>query len=458
MTVAQDFVTWAWDLDVETIPDTVLDAAGLHLLDGLGAALAGRRSGVTDFAVAVGQAGGGPAEATILGDRDRVAAPWAAFTNGVLMHALDYDDTHTGGLVHATAVTLPTALAVGEQYRRSGAEVLVAAVTGYELVARLSLAAPHGFHTRGFHATSVCGTFTSALIAARLGGADRSAAVAALGIAGSQAAGSMEFLSTGSSTKQLHPGWASMAGIVAARLGAAGASGPASVIEGDYGLYRLFTDLEVNPAAILDGLGTTWETERISIKPYPACHLIHSTLDAAGTLGRLNGSEIAEVEVTLPADSVPIVAEPSAAKIVPRSPYEAKFSAQWSVAAMLLDGAVNVATYHPSWLARPELLDLSARVRYEVSGFDGPVADAPGEVRVVLADGTRVIGRAGGGPRDSSSIRGSVLDKFHVNAGGDPEVRARLAGKVLELPSCGTVEDVLRLANQLGSDTAVVNR
>ena len=110
--------------------------------------------------------------------------------------------------MHATAAVLPTVLAVGEQVGATGEECLVAAVAGYEAVCRIAAAAPHAFHARGLHATSVSGVFASALVASRLMGLDAATTVNALGIAGSQAGGLLEFLATGSSTKQLHPGLA----------------------------------------------------------------------------------------------------------------------------------------------------------------------------------------------------------------------------------------------------------
>jgi len=446
MTVAEDFVAWAWALRLDDVPEPVRESALLHLLDGLGTALAARRLHTADFAIAVARAGGGPGEATVLGERDSMAAPWAALANGVLLHALDYDDTHTEGLVHATAVTLPAALAVSQEYQRSGAEMLVAAVAGYELVARLGAAAHHGFHSRGFHATSVCGTFAAALISAKLSGLSQAEAVTALGIAGSQASGSMEFLATGSSTKQLHPGWASMAGVVAARLAAAGASGPDSILEGERGLFALFTDLDVDPSQVLQGLGSTWETERIAIKPYPACHLLHKTLDAAARVDLPPGdgeapstNQIAEIVVQVAPDSVPIVCEPAESKRVPRSTYEAKFSVQWSVAAMLVDRAVGTSTYEVDRLSRPELLALSNRVRYEVREFAGPPADAPGDIEVVLRDGTHLTGHVPPGPRETRSARDSVLAKFTANAGGAKDVGEEMRDTVLNLAACPDV-------------------
>src|SRR5699024_8903244 len=141
-----------------------------------------------------------------------------------------------------------------------------------------------GFHARGLHATAACGVIAAALTAARLRGLGEDETVNALGIAGSQAGGLLEFLNTGASTKQLHPGFAARAGVLAATLAAHGATGPDSVIEGEYGLYGALLGRRVEPAAVLDGLGDRWELASITVKPYPACQLMHAQLDAARQL------------------------------------------------------------------------------------------------------------------------------------------------------------------------------
>ncbi|MCA1713563.1 MAG: MmgE/PrpD family protein, partial [Actinobacteria bacterium] len=308
MTIATTLVDWAWPLSADAVPAAVRHAACRHLLDGLGTAVAAQRTAAAPAATAVAASFTAPQEATIIATRTRVPAPAAALANGTAVHALDYDDTHAGGLVHATAAVLPATFAVAEATGASGADALTTAIAGYETVTRLAAAAPHGFHARGFHATSVCGVFAAALVAARLSGLTRQEGVAALGIAGSQAAGSLEFLATGASTKQLHPGLAGAAGILAARLAAAGASAPTSILEGSRGLYAAYTDGAADLDGIARGLGADWQTTRITIKPYPACQLSHASLDALRELAPKIGdpSEVAAIVVDVPTESVAI--------------------------------------------------------------------------------------------------------------------------------------------------------
>jgi 2-methylcitrate dehydratase PrpD len=212
---------------------------------------------------------------------------------------------------------------------------------------------------------------------------------AAIGIAAGGASGLLEFLHSPASTKQLHPGTAVANGILAARLAAAGATGPAGALDGEYGLYRALAD-RLPDREVLFGKG--WETTRIAVKPYPCCQLSHASLEAARVLS--NAAGFARVTVTLHPDAVPIIGGP--AKRRPRSAYEAKFSVYFCVAAMLLDGQVDLDTFDR--LDRPDLLALADRIEVVTESGATVPADAPG---VVEADGRRSVvdGPAGLGVR-----------------------------------------------------------
>jgi len=448
--VARALAEWVVRLRLDDIPADVRHAACRHLLDGLGTGLAAAREGAADPAVTVAIGLGGPPEATVLGGRTRISAPAAALATGTLVHALDFDDTHAGGLVHATAAVLPATLAVGEQVGASGADVLTAAVIGYEVVCRTAAAAPHAFHARGLHATSVCGVLAAAAVAGRLSGLDAARLTSALGIAGSSAGGLLEFLHTGSSTKQLHPGLAGSAGIVAARLAAAGASGPDTVLEGGYGIYAALAGrADVEAKSVLDGLGDRWETTRITVKPYPACQLLHASLDAALALPR---GDVVSVVAELHPDAVPIVAEPRPSKVRPRTPYGAKFSLPWSVAAALADGRVDVRTYAPERLDRPEVTALADRVTVRVVDLPGPAADAPGRLVATLADGREVVAetaRSRGGPETPLSDV-DLVAKAVANAGGASAATAALVRATLDLAAEPDLTRLLDAAATIG--------
>ncbi len=411
-----------WGTGPLEVPVRVREAAVQHLLDGFGTALAAVRLGAALPAVAVGRGLGGPPEACILGTEGLVGAPAAALVNGTLVHALDYDDTHAVGLVHATAVVLPAAFAVGQQTGATGAEVLDAAVVGYETVCRVAAAAPHGFHARGLHATMVAGVFSSAIVTARLLRLSAPSTTHALGIAGSSAGGLLAFLATGASTKQLHPGFASQSGILAARLAAEGATGPETVLDGPHGLYQVLAAGPADPGTVTRGLGEVWETERIGIKLYPACQLSHVTLaalEAARAATAFQPEEVQAITADVHPDSASVVCEPSRDLTRPSSPYAAKFSLPWSAAALLVDGRLSLGTFDEGSIARPEVSALAGRIGWQVVAAPGAAADAPGRVTVRLRDGREVVGQVPGLPAGGRARlgRGDLLAKLAANAG-----------------------------------------
>lgn len=393
--VSERLASWALAVQLEQIPADVLRAAKRHMLDGVGLAIAARRLDAAHAAVTVGGQHAMPQGVRALGSDLRMEAGAAALVDGVLVHALDFDDTHAGGLVHATAVSLPATLAVGQRERSTGAEALVAMVLGLESVCRVAAASPYGFQERGMHATSICGTLSSALVASRLTSASVSTTTSALGIAGSLSAGLLEFLDTGSDTKTLHPGLASMNGVLAAALAAAGGNGPSTVLEGRRGIFATMSSRVADAESIVSDLGHRWESTQISIKPIPACQLLHVTVDAGkGIPG--DWQQISAIEAVVHPDSAGVVCEPRNTKNAPKSPYDAKFSLPWSLAASIIDGRITLDTYTLEGIARPEVAGLAAKVRIIAGPTDGAAGDAPGFVRVTYRDGSTWEGSVGG--------------------------------------------------------------
>jgi 2-methylcitrate dehydratase PrpD len=421
-TGAERLAAFTSALTIDAIPEAVAEAAKLHLLDTLGTGLAAHGLDVADYARAAVVEPGVSGAATVIGVDGGLPAADAALANGTICHALDFDDTHSGAVAHVSAAVVPAALAVAEEQGASGAELLAAVVAGNEVVVRLGLVAGAGFHARGFHPTSVCGVFGAATAAARLRGLDAKATTNALGIAGSMASGILEFLSDGSATKRLHPGWAAHAGIIAARLAAHGATGPATVFEGRFGLYAAYlgrTDVDLESQ--LTDLGERWETPNIAFKPYPACHYIHASLDATRRLvdeEPIAPDEVEEIVALTPRAGVALVLEPLASKLKPRSEYEAKFSLPYSVASLLVHGEVDVSTYTDEAIADSAVLALASRVRYEVKTYATSAGAFPGGVRITTRDGrTREaeLPYQRGGP-ENPMTPAELLEKFRTNA------------------------------------------
>jgi 2-methylcitrate dehydratase PrpD len=423
---------WAGRLRAEDIPAAVRADAALRVLDTIGCALAGSREEHAPSVLALASRWGGPGLSTIWGTALRAAPPQAALANGALAHGLDFDDTHTDSVCHVSAVLVPAVLALAESERLSGLDALTALIAGYEGMIRIGMAAPGRFHERGWHATAVCGPFGAALAAGKSMGLDAGRLTSALGIAASMASGVMEFLEDGSWVKRLHPGWAAQSGIQAAALAREGFTGPATALEGRLGFYRAALGEAVDIGKQLKNLGDEWETVRSSFKLYPCCHLNHSYLDAVARLKRmeaLRAEEVEEVECLVPAGEVPIVCEPGAAKLRPRSPYDAKFSLAFCVAAALAGDRVGVEAFTQESIREGRLLALAARVRYTVDPASSYPRTFPGWVKVRLANGKVLEAREEsqrGGP-DKPIAPDEVVAKFRDNAArlmSEPQITA----------------------------------
>src|SRR5688572_10400390 len=209
LSISRTIATFSVETDFDSLPLEVIDRAKLFLLDAVGIGLASTQYELGRISsAALTELAGGSGTSAVIGESERLPLRDAVLLNGLLVHGLDFDDTHPEGVVHASASAVPTALGVGEQRRSSGKDVITAYVIGLEVVSRLGIAAQGGFHAVGFHPTGLLGAFGAAVIAAKLSGGDVEQTTAAQGIVGSFAAGSLEFLDSGAWTKRAHPGWA----------------------------------------------------------------------------------------------------------------------------------------------------------------------------------------------------------------------------------------------------------
>jgi 2-methylcitrate dehydratase PrpD len=445
-TRAAELASFATALDYDEIPAEVTAAAKLHILDACGCALGAYRQGDAAYVRAAARELGGSGPASVVGEERGWAAAAAAFSNGALVHALDFDDTHTPSVTHISAVVVPAALAVAEAHDRSGRDLVAAVVAGSEAVARIGSTVSSEYMKTGFHPTSVCGVFGAALAAARLRGLDGEATKNALGIAGSMASGLFEYLADGSTAKVVNAGWAAHAGVMAAALAAAGGDGPATVLEGRFGVFATHFRLS-DPATSDWELGARWELPSIAFKPYPACHFVHSALDAARGLlaDGLDPARIAEVLVAVPEAAVPLVLEPREHKLRPRSPFDAKFSLPYSLATMLVRGAVGLAAYRPDAIADEDVLRMAARVEYVVERFPDYPAVLPTRLTVRSRDGDEVTRLAPEGSAPTRLTADEVRAKFLANAalGLEPADALELESALLSIDDRHDLHDAL---------------
>lgn len=410
---------YAAGFKAERIPAEVRERARLLMLDSIGIALA---SHGYDFAqramAAVGELDGG-GHSIVIGTSVRMDPRNAALVNGVLVHGLDYDDTHARGVIHATASVLPTVLALAARDDRSGADMVAAYVLGMEVATRLGAVAKGGFHQVGFHPTGVIGTFGCTLAAGWLLGLNAKQMVDAQGIALSIASGSLEFLNDGAWNKRMHPGWAANGGITAATFGKHGYTGTRLAYEGRFGLYASHLgDADYDLSLASADLGEQWEVPRVSVKPLPACHFTHASVDAAARLHAqgVRPEQVRRITVLVPQEVVKTVCEPEAAKRKPTNSYEAQFSIPYLVGTALCKGGLTLDDLEESALRDPAVLALAAMTDYQCDPHSGFPKHYSGEVVVELTDGRVLREReavnrgAEDRPLTTEDIRGKYRD------------------------------------------------
>jgi 2-methylcitrate dehydratase PrpD len=418
-TAAATLASFCSDLRWEELPSDVKARTLELLLDLIGVALGGSRQPSSPPAIHVALELGGDGRATVVGSQQRTSAAWAALANGTSAHAIELDDVTTESSLHPGVAVIPAALALAEERGAPPSALLEAVVAGYEVTMRVGNALnPASAYARGFHPTGVAGVFGATMAAGRLLGLETEALTRALGIAGTMAAGSLEYLADGAWTKRLNPGWAGHAGITAAHLAKAGFTGPSTVFEGRLGVLHAYTDAPSTERLLAD-LGRPLQIMRVSIKPYACCRYNHGLIDCILQLATAHSVRPAEVErirLGVLSGGAVLVADPIEQKRAPHSVVDAQFSAPYAAAAALVFGTGGIEAYAPDRLNDPTVRQLMSRT----DCYRDPSLDAayprqwPAAAEIHLRDG-RVLGTrvdfATGEP-ENPVRRDALIDKF----------------------------------------------
>ena len=360
------------------LPEQVLDAARMCLVDWFGVAIAARDEGAANAVrKVVGEWGrAGNAHVLFAGKADPAGA---AMVNGTMAHCLDFDDTHVGSLAHLSGPTWAATLAVGSALNSDPAVMLRAFVTGFEVGARIGAqGVGDALNTRTLHSTGVCGCFSAAAAASALYRLDAGRTKYALGAAATQAAGLTG--SFGTMSKPFHAGKAAFNGVLSAQLAKAGFASATDLIETDGGLASaLIQDGTVSlaPLTFADG---DWEVLRNTFKPYASCLLTHSVIDCGRKLhSQIAGRNIRSVVVNVHPMTVRLAGKPD-----PRTPLEGKFSTAYCTALALSGHAAAATDFTAKRLNDPKLRDLISRVSLKIVPEMEKTAAA---MTVTLADG-----------------------------------------------------------------------
>ena len=449
--IAQTLAQFTADLTWEDVPADVRIRAAHHILDSVGIAMAAAKQGFAQRTFNAISTLSGTGNVGVIGMPASLPPRDAAIMNGFLCHSLDFDDTHQGGIVHPTASAFPAALSAAMMSGATGKQLLLAYIIGIEVAARIGAVAKGGFHQVGFHPSGVVAAFSSALVAGKLLGLPADEMANAQGIALSMAGGSMEFLEDGAWNKRIHPGWAANAGITAAALAQQGFNGATAPYEGRFGLYNAYLgelskDCDLSLATA--GLGETWELLATAIKPFPACHFTHASIDAALILRPDIGGldNIKSIVAKIPEGVIKTVCEPEAKKQSPANSYDAQFSIPYTIAAALVKNNFSLAELEDDVISDPEILAIAKLVEYQADPDSTFPLYYTGEVVIETRDGRTLSHREeiNRGAAERPLTNQEIIEKFRINAAiaTTTEKLSAIEQLVLSIPFLETAEPI----------------
>jgi 2-methylcitrate dehydratase PrpD len=376
----------ATNLRYEDIPEPARALARQCILDYFGVAIAAADDPLVRILLdEMAEAGGAP-QACVIGHAARLPALSAALVNGAAAHALDYDDVNMAMPGHPSVAILPGLLALAELTGASGRDVITAFVAGYETACRIGVALQPGHYNLGFHSTGTVGSFGAAAACARLLGLQTMGTAAALGIAGTQAAGLKSQF--GTMCKPFHAGKAAQNGLLAARLAARGLTSRSDLVECVQG-FALTHGPDFSPEAARATPQAGLHLFANLFKYHAACYLTHAPIECARRLRdehRLKPEDIAEITLRLDASCERVCNIPA-----PVDGLQSKFSLRQTV-AMALAGVdtASLAAYSIENALDPVLVRLREQVKLD---WQDAWPQTVSELELALADGHRVAVR-----------------------------------------------------------------
>lgn len=413
-----EFVT---QTDFDRLPPELLELGRKSILDGLGLALSGSVAGSGRIVQRYLKSQRLHGRSTVFGTTLKTHPRFAAFANGIGMHADDYDDTQLavgadrvyGLLTHPTAPCLPAALAVAEQDDMSGRDLVLAYHLGVEVETKISEAMSPRHYQHGFHSTATCGPLASAAAVSKLYGLDLERTLRALALAATQSAGLRE--NFGTMTKPFHAGRAAESGVLAADLVRDGFTATDRILESPRGFFQAHGGgyaLE----AIHEKLGNPWTflDPGISIKPHPSGSLTHPAMTKMVELIVEHDIEPADVE------RVDVGTNHNMPNALihhqPKTELQAKFSMEFCMAILLLERRAGLEEFVDEAVNRPDVREMIPKVHFgvhadaEAAGYDKMTTI----LEIHLKDGRTVTGRAdfGKGSPSNPMSYDEVADKF----------------------------------------------
>ncbi len=434
------------------IPDPVVEASKKFILDLLGCILGAKHVASSKIMAQVISNLGGNPQSTIIGYNHKTAAPMAALINSTTGHAFDMDDDHREGTLHCSVVVFPAVLSVAELNSSSGKDVITAYALGSEHMIRLGESFLGQTYFQGFHTTGTTGVFGAALGAGKILGLSVQQLTAALGIAGSQAAGLLAFGEDGTWTKRLQAGHPAMGGVFSALLARENYTGPGAIYDSMGGFIRAFSHKEqYDVSKVTDEFGSRWELLGNSIKPHACCRFSGPIVDCALEISKNNHikpDEIKDVLVYANQWMITALTQPIEKKIKPVTEVDAQFSLPYATAIGLVKKRAFVTEFTEEALKDPEVLKITEKVRWELDPeFEKLYPKVyPARIVVTMNDGkkyTAQVDHPKGDPENPLSDA-QIVEKFQSLVVGtiSQDKADEIVDKVLNLEKLKSINEL----------------
>jgi 2-methylcitrate dehydratase PrpD len=425
LTISQRLARAGVALTYEDLPPKVQDNAKKFILDVIGCILAAKEHKSAKIMVdtVYNQLGGRP-DSTILGYGYKTAPNLAALANGTMGHSFDSDDDHREGIQHPSIVVFPALLALAEKYGIDGKTFLTSFVFGSEITIRAGESFLGQTYYQGFHPTGTCGVFGSSAGAAKLLGLDETGIARAMGLAGSQAAGLLEWKAQGTWSKRYQAGHAAMCGVVSALLAKGGFTSPTTVFEGEDGFIRAYSYKDIYDVnKMTDNFGDKWEMEDTSIKVHSCCRFSAPLADCGVDLYKrgVKPEDVESILAKVNKYSIKVLCVPEERKYNPETEVDAQFSLPYAIACGMVKGRESLFEFTEEAIKNEAVRALMQKVKYVLD----PEAEAvypryyPCTVIVKTKDGREIVSHVDypkGDPENPVNFDETIV-KFQLFAG-----------------------------------------
>jgi 2-methylcitrate dehydratase PrpD len=348
-----------------SFPEEVVKKAKYCILDLIGVGLAGSQLKWSKILSHYYGRQRGPGRSTVWGNKFQSNIEISSLINGAFSHGFELDDTHSGSLLHPGAVIIPAAMSCAEKERCSGKKLIEAIILGYETVCRIGMAVADRIPETGFHPPGVFGPFGSASAVGKIIGLGVGGLANALGIAGSQCGGLMEFLGEGSMTKRFHAGRAAQSGLMSAYLAREGFTGPTTILEGKSGFFKTYFNLKSGFEDAFRDLGKEYVIASVGFKPYACCRILHPGMEAVIDIKRENRLLQEDVDKIVVGGHRAIV-EVERQVAIPRNELQAQMTIPYPIAVAFIEEKAGFKEFQEEFIKRADIKQLAQRVTTEL--------------------------------------------------------------------------------------------